>query len=146
TLIVTVVVPVQSCASVAVTLNVNVPACVGVPESVAPLKPRPGGSCPLAFSVYGAEPPEPANAAEYGSPAVAAGELDGATEMPWHPATQLREKVPLNWGAGPPPTMSVPTRSQSGSRPALRIHACRSVSPIGNGVPGDTIGFGADSQ
>ena len=43
----------------------------------------------------------------------------------------------------PLPTMSVPTRSQSGSRAAFRIHSCRSGE---NGVPGATIGRGADSQ
>jgi hypothetical protein len=37
--------------------------------------------------------------------------------------------------------MSVPMRNQSGAKSALRIQACR--SPV-NGVPGDTIGRGAD--
>ena len=49
------------------------------------------------------------------------------------------ENAPLK---APEPTISVPTRSQSGSRFALRIQACRSGV---NGVP-DTIGRGADSQ
>src|SRR5436309_278529 len=56
--------------------------------------------------------------------------------------TPARLNVPLKVGAGLPPTMSVPTRNQSGSRAAFRIHACRSGL---NGVPA-TIGFGADSQ
>ena len=46
----------------------------------------------------------------------------------------------------PTPTMSVPTRSQSGSRFSFRIQLCRSVNPAGNGVPGGTMGRGADSQ
>ena len=38
--------------SVAVTENANVPACVGVPDSVPSLpKMRPAGSVPLAFQV-----------------------------------------------------------------------------------------------
>jgi hypothetical protein len=28
----------------------------------------------------------------------------------------------------------------------LRIQLCRSVTPVGNGVPGATIGFGAESR
>src|SRR6266481_1010468 len=39
--------------------------------------------------------------------------------------------------------MSVPMRSQSGTRLALRIQLCRSVA---NGVPGATIGLGAESH
>src|SRR5579884_2074053 len=48
-------------------------------------------------------------------------------------ASPVSEKAPLNVGAGLPPTISVPTRSQSGSRFALRIHAWRSVAPAGKG-------------
>jgi hypothetical protein len=40
------------------------------------------------------------------------------------------------------PTMSVPTRSQSGSSAASRVQLCRSVKPGGNDVPGGMIGFG----
>jgi len=58
-------------------------------------------------------------------------------------ASPLSENAALNVGGGVPPTMSVPTRSQSGSRAASRVHACRSGV---NGVPGGTIGFGADSH
>ena len=58
------------------------------------------------------------------------------------------ENVILNVGAvvagGMMPMMSVPIRSQSGFRFALRIHACKSVTPAGNGVPGGTIGLGAE--
>ncbi len=43
----------------------------------------------------------------------------------------------------PAPMMSVPMRNQSGDRFALRIHACKSVVPAGNGVP-DVIGLGAE--
>src|SRR5205814_5585766 len=46
----------------------------------------------------------------------------------------LKEKLPLNVGGDASSTMSVPTRSQSGSRSALRIHICR--SPVNNGGPG----------
>ena len=42
--------------------------------------------------------------------------------------------------------MSAPTRSQSGARSSLRIHSWRSVKPAGKGVPGGTIGLGAESQ
>lgn len=52
----------------------------------------------------------------------------------------LREKLALNVV---PPTMSAPIRSQSGSRFALRIQLCRSGE---NGVPGATMGLGAESQ
>lgn len=45
-----------------------------------------------------------------------------------------------------PPTISAPTRSQSGSRAELRTHSWRSVNPGGNEVPGGTIGLGAESQ
>src|SRR5262249_59799990 len=38
-------------------------------------------------------------------------------------------------------------RSQSGaSDGSSRIQLCRSVTPAGNGVPGGTIGLGAESQ
>ena len=43
----------------------------------------------------------------------------------------------------PLPMMSVPIRSQSGAKLALRIHACKSVVPAGNVVP-EVIGFGAE--
>ena len=60
------------------------------------------------------------------------------------------ENAALKVGAGVPPTMSVPTRSQSGARLlgeiSSRVHSCRSVNPGGNGVPGATIGLGADSH
>ena len=56
----------------------------------------------------------------------------------------FKEKTPLNVGAGVPPMMSVPMRSQSGASPgSLRIQLCRSGV---NGVPGATIGFAAESQ
>src|SRR5579871_4812885 len=42
------------------------------------------------------------------------------------------EKERLNFAV--PPTMSVPMRSQSGSRLALRIQACRSGGPAGPGA------------
>ena len=55
----------------------------------------------------------------------------------------LSENAALN---GPSWVMSVPIRSQSGERSPFRIQLCRSVKPGGNGVPGGTIGLGADSQ
>ena len=57
-------------------------------------------------------------------------------------AVAERENVALNVGAGEPPTISVPTRSQSGSRNSSRVQLWRSVAPAGNGVPGKTIGLG----
>ena len=48
-----------------------------------------------------------------------------------------RLKLMLNVGAGVPPTMSVPTLNESGSRFPLRTQAWRSGR---NGVPGGTIG------
>jgi len=59
-----------------------------------------------------------------------------------------REKAALNVGGVEPPTMSVPTRSQSGSRLSSRVHACKSVMPVGNGVvpPAPVIGREAESQ
>lgn len=57
-----------------------------------------------------------------------------------------RENTALKVGAGVPPIMSVPTRNQSGSRDWLRIQLCRSAVAGGKGVPGGTIGLGADSQ
>lgn len=59
------------------------------------------------------------------------------------PVSPSSEKAALNVGGVSPPTMSVPIRNQSGSSCALRIQLCRSGE---NGVPGDAIGFGADSQ
>src|SRR5262249_43767643 len=45
------------------------------------------------------------------------------------------------------PMMSVPMRSQSGaSGGSSRIQLWRSVAPGGKGVPGGTIGLGAESQ
>ena len=44
------------------------------------------------------------------------------------------------------PTMSVPTRSQSGSIVPSQVQLCKSVKPDGNGVPGGMMGFGAESQ
>src|SRR6476660_4492187 len=55
----------------------------------------------------------------------------------------LRENVALK---GPWWVMSVPMRNQSGSRNSSRVQLCRSVEPRGKGVPGGTIGLGADSQ
>ncbi len=52
----------------------------------------------------------------------------------------LKEKLPLNVGNGEPSTISWPTRNQSGSRSALRIHICR--SPANGGL----VGRGADSH
>src|SRR5262249_49505569 len=60
------------------------------------------------------------------------------------------EKAALNVGATLTlivSTMSVPTRSQSGSSIASRVHVCRSVTPGGNGVvPAPLIGRDAESQ
>ena len=48
----------------------------------------------------------------------------------------VTENAALKVGAGVPPTMSVPTRSQSGAMPgSSRVQLCRSVKPGGNGVP-----------
>src|SRR5436305_15043294 len=58
-------------------------------------------------------------------------------------AVPVIAKLILNVGGVVPPMMSVPTRSQSGSRPGFRIQACK--SPV-NGVPGATTGLGADNQ
>ncbi len=58
---------------------------------------------------------------------------------------EVAEKVPSNENAplnAPDPITSVPTRSQSGSRLASRIHVCKSGL---KGVP-LTMGFGAESQ
>src|SRR5262249_45043399 len=72
------------------------------------------------------------------------------SSVPGSGTSPLIENTALNVGAFPPagggPTISVPTRYQSGSRSALRSQLCRSVEPGGNAVPGATIGFGADSQ
>src|SRR5262249_32586530 len=53
----------------------------------------------------------------------------------------ISENVMLNVTTGVPAMMSVPMRNQSGAKSELRIQACK--SPV-NGVPGATIGFGAD--
>src|SRR5262249_31074317 len=55
----------------------------------------------------------------------------------------LREKAALNVGGVVPPTMSVPMRSQSGSRLASRVQLCSSGA---KGVRGATMGLGADDQ
>lgn len=67
--------------------------------------------------------------------------LDGSGTL-----SPLSENVMSNVGAGWPPTMSVPIRSQSGAKNWSRVQACKSVFPGGNGVPGGTIGLGAESQ
>ena len=53
------------------------------------------------------------------------------------------EKEALKVGAGLPPTMSVPIRSQSGSMPPSRVQLCRSGM---NTVLGGTRGLVADNQ
>src|SRR5262249_28973867 len=58
------------------------------------------------------------------------------------PATPVRVNAPLNGGGVAPPPMCVPTRSQSGSRFAFRIHVWRSGL---NGVP-VVMGLSAESQ
>jgi hypothetical protein len=55
----------------------------------------------------------------------------------------LRVNEALNVGAGTPPTMSVPTVNQSGSKFPFRIHVYRSGK---KGAPGLAMGFGADNQ
>ena len=55
----------------------------------------------------------------------------------------VRVNASFNVGGVVPPTISVPTRSQFGSRPALRTHACKSGA---KGVPGATIGRTDDNQ
>jgi len=61
----------------------------------------------------------------------------------WETVSPVSENVILNVGGVLPPMMSVPIRSQSGAKSELRIQACK--SPL-NGVPGATIGFGADTN
>src|SRR6266436_4216184 len=63
-------------------------------------------------------------------------------------AVPASENAVLNVGGVVPPTISIPTRSQSGSRLASRVHACRSVTPRGNGVvpPAPVMGLEAESQ
>src|SRR5436190_396406 len=75
---------------------------------------------------------------DFGGPGIVAisEQVGGVTSL----MVPRRENVPLKVVL---PTMSVPTRSQSGSRSALRIQAWRSGM---KGVPGGTIGFGAESQ
>ena len=53
----------------------------------------------------------------------------------------VKENVALNVRTGLSAMMSVPMRSQSGVKSVLRIQDCKSPA---NGVPGATIGFGAD--
>ena len=63
--------------------------------------------------------------------------MEGAGTVP------VNENAALN---GPWWVTSVPIRSQSAASvpgPSFRIQLCRSAA---NGVPGDTIGFGAESQ
>ena len=58
----------------------------------------------------------------------------------------LSENEALKVGGVVPPTMSVPTRSQSGAMPpslSSRVHVCR--SPVKGPVPPE-IGFAADSH
>lgn len=60
-------------ASVAVTVKVDVPAVVGVPEMVAPDNVRPAGNVPVVtLHVYGVEPPLAANVCEYAADTSAA--------------------------------------------------------------------------
>lgn len=63
--------------------------------------------------------------------------MDGSGTVP------VKENAALN---GPVCVMSVPTRNQSGAKVVLRIQVCKSVVPGGKGVPGGTIGLGADSH
>jgi hypothetical protein len=58
----------------------------------------------------------------------------------------VSENVALDVGGALPPTMPPPTRSQSGSKFMSRVHSRRSVKPAGKGVPGETIGRGAESH
>jgi len=76
------------------------------------------------------------------NPATTSNTVDGSgIDVP------LSEKAALNVGGVAPPTISVPTRSQSGSRLPSRTQACKSVTPAGNGVvPAPLMGLDADSQ
>src|SRR5262245_21234110 len=103
----------------------------------------PLGSAPVSVNAYGADPPEAVKLAAYGLSTTPAGKAVGATATVGQASDPDSEKVPLKVGPGAPPTMSVPTRSQSGLRLALRIQVCRSPE---NGVPGASIGLGADSH
>src|SRR5262245_60392548 len=94
-------------------------------------------SPPLTVSVK----PELPSAAEVWLRLAICGVNAGVTVSP------VNEKAPLKVGGGAPPTMSVPMRSQSGaSGGSSRIQLCRAVEPGGKGVPGGTIGLGAESQ
>jgi hypothetical protein len=126
-------VPWHPSASVAVTVIGNDPACVGVPEKdPRAARTTPAGSAPVSVNLYGAVAPVAVSEALYGWPIVAFGRDVGEIEI-GEQIAPLSENAALKVGAGAPPTMSVPTRSQSGSSPALRIQACRSVVPVGNG-------------
>src|SRR5262249_12010815 len=62
-------------------------------------------------------------------------------------ARPISENAPLNVGTGAVPSMmSVPTRSQLGSRTALRIQGWRSGMPAGKGGPGAAIRGEPESQ
>src|SRR4051794_8742307 len=76
--------PVQPAASVAVMVNVNVPAVVGVPVIAPepPLRTSPVGSAPLEMvNVYGAVPPEPETVWLYAVPKLPFGSVAGLTVM-----------------------------------------------------------------
>ena len=51
-------VTVQPLASVAVTVIGKLPVCVGVPESVAPVKVKPDGNAPVTLKLTAPMPPE----------------------------------------------------------------------------------------
>ena len=63
------------------------------------------------------------------------GKMAAATAGRAASVVPVKENAMLNVGAGAPPTMSVPMRSQSGSRLALRIQACRSPVNCGGLLP-----------
>src|SRR4051794_15100230 len=82
--------PVQPAASVAVMVNVNVPAVVGVPVIAPepPLRTSPVGSAPLEMvNVYGAVPPEPETVWLYAVPTLPFGSVAGLTVMMGHAST-----------------------------------------------------------
>ena len=88
--------PLQPSASVAVTVKVNVPACVGVPERT-PVGPsvRGGGGAPADIEkVCGAVPPVAAKAWEYGVPMGRSGSAPaGVTVIAWHPTVSVKACV-----------------------------------------------------
>jgi hypothetical protein len=72
--------------SVTVTVNVEQPTVVGVPEIVQPVGDNPAGSAPVTLHVYGPVPPLPVIVWLYALPSIASGRTGAGRSIRGRPS------------------------------------------------------------